>query len=259
MERCCRGVPAELRQGIPAGDRPRGHRAPRAAGRPPQGGEGGPRQLDPRGGRGGGDPAEAGPLQAGPGDRRPLGGDQRRAAPSTSAPRGFTTPCRGSTSAVSANICCGNTRRPTPATPRSCARLLEEADFVFIHDPQPAALLAHVPRTGGANGSGAATSTPAIPTGRSGSTCDSWHHPLRCQHLLPARIRPAPAPSAVHHRPEHRPAEREEPRPARRGGGGGAGALRPRPGAADDPAGLPLRPLQGSPGGHRGLQSLRPS
>ena len=86
---------------------------------------------------------------------------------------------------------------------------LEEADFVFIHDPQPAALV-------------------SLATGRRGKWVWRCHidlshpyrpvwkylqalrGPVRRQHLLHPRLRPAPAKPCVHHPAQHRRTEREE-------------------------------------------------
>jgi trehalose synthase len=54
---------------------------------------------------------------------------------------------------------------------------LQEADFVFIHDPQPAPLLKYTPERLG-NGYGAAILMPVNHTGRCGNICGSGSYPM---------------------------------------------------------------------------------
>ena len=105
--------------------------------------------------------------------------------------------------------------------------LLEEADFVFIHDPQPAALLAHCPNRKG-KWIWRCHIDVSHPYRSVWRYLEKWVAPLRSQHLFPAGIRPAPAAPSVHHPAEHRSSERKKLRPSRRRGGERVAAIRPR-------------------------------
>ena len=93
--------------------------------------------------------------------------------------------------------------------PRCCGPILDEADLVFIHDPQPAPLLAHCPDRRGKWiwRCHIDVSRPYRPVWK---YLSNYVRRLRRQHLFLARFRPAAAASAVSHPAQHRSPERQK-------------------------------------------------
>ena len=161
-------------------------------------------------------------------------------APSPSTTRSRGRPCGFPSSLLRAyeEVNADNAERLRP--------ILEDADVVFIHDPQPAPSPGLLSRTARASGSGAATSTLSHPYRPVWKLPAPVRGRLRRQHLLARRLRPAHAAPRVPHPAEHRSAEREEPAAAARRGAQGRRGVRHRSAPAPDAPGLAVRPVQGS-------------
>lgn len=132
--------------------------------------------------------------------------------------------------------------------------LLEDADFVVIHDPQPAAMLRHSP-----NRRGQWVWRCHIDASR--PQRHVWRFLER--HVRgfdaassPCRSSPARSCTGIHHRPQHRSPEREEHRPAPGGNRRDPRPLRAGPGLPDHRPDLALRPFQGSGRGDRGVPKV---
>ena len=108
------------------------------------------------------------------------------------------------------------TSRQTVQTRRSCGGVVEDADYVFIHDPQPAPLLGYFPKRGKVDLALPYRRQLAEPLGL--AVCQEARGGVRRVDLLASRFRPdAPAPPVSDHA-EHRPPERKEYRAAEKRG-----------------------------------------
>ena len=128
-------------------------------------------------------------------------------------------------------------------------------DFIFVHDPQPAALLGFTRQGAARAGSGGRTSTPR----NANPGVWSFLRPFLAEYdavdLHDGRVRPRRSADAVaaDHPAGDRPAESEEPGAARGHRAPGAGVDRRAHRPAAGHAGVALRSLEGSAGRHRGL------
>ncbi len=117
--------------------------------------------------------------------------------------------------------------------------ILEEADYVFIHDPQPAALLNLMPERKG-KWVWRCHIDVSAPNRSVWRFVKKTGGGVRRVHLLPPRLCPASPPSSVSDHSEHRPPERKKYPPFEARGGTNLRGPGGPPRQAHDPPGLPF-------------------